>query len=47
MAFGISTIILSSDSDELCHRLKVVLQEKYSCNNSNIINDEIVAILIN
>ena len=46
MASGISkTIILSSDPDELCERLKLLLQEKHAGNNSDIINDEIVAIV--
>ena len=43
---GISkTIFLSSDPDELCDRLKLLLQEKHAGNNSDIINDEIVAIV--
>ena len=46
MASGISkSIILSSDPDELCERLKLILQEKKAGNNSDIINDEIVAIV--
>ena len=46
MASGFSkTIFLSSDADELCERLKLLLQEKNSGNNSEIINDEIVAIV--
>ena len=46
MASGIlKTIFLSSDPDELCERLKLLLQEKNAGNNSDIINDEIVAIL--
>ena len=46
MASGISkTIILSSDPNELCDRLKLLLQEKHAGNNSDIINDEIVAII--
>ena len=46
MASGISrTIILSSDPNELCDRLKIILQEKPAGNNSDIINDEIVAIV--
>ena len=46
MASGISkTIILSSDPTELCDRLKLLLQEKHAGNNSDIINDEIVAIV--
>ena len=45
-ASGISkTIFLSSDPDELCERLKMLLQEKHAGNNSDIINDEIVAIV--
>ena len=46
MASGFSkTIILSSDPNELCNRLKLLLQEKHAGNNSDIINDEIVAIV--
>ena len=46
MASGFSkTIILSSDPNELCDRLKLLLQEKHGGNNSDIINDEIVAIV--
>ena len=46
MASGISkTIILSSDPNELCDRLKLLLQEKHAGNNSDIINDEIFAIV--
>ena len=45
-ASGVSkTIFLSSDPDELCDRLKLILQEKHAGNNSNIINEEIVAIV--
>ena len=44
-ASGVSkTIFLSSDPYELCERLKLLLQEKHAGNNSDIINDEIVAI---
>ena len=47
-ASGVSkTIFLSSDPDELCDRLKLLLQEKHAGNNSDIINDEIVAIVDN
>ena len=43
-ASGITkTIFLSSDPDELCDRLKLILQEKHAGNNSDIINDDIVA----
>ena len=46
MASGFSkTIILSSDPNELCESLKLLLQEKHAGNNSDIINDEIVAIV--
>ena len=46
MASGFSkTIILSSDLNELCDRLKLLLQEKHAGNNSDIINEEIVAII--
>ena len=38
-ASGVSkTIFLSSDPDELCDRLKLLLQEKQAGNNSDIIN---------
>ena len=39
------TIILSSNPDELCNRLRLLLQEKHAGNNSNIINEESVAIV--
>ena len=43
---GVSkTIFLSSDPDEICDRLKSLLQEKHGGNNSDLINDEIVAIV--
>ena len=46
MASGFSkTIILSSDPNELCDRLRLLLQEKHAGNNCDIINDEIVAIV--
>ena len=46
MASGFSkTIILSSDPNELCDRLKLLLQEKHAGNNSDIINHEIFAIV--
>ena len=45
-ASGVSkTIFLSSDPNELCDRLKLVLQEKQAGNNSYIINEEIVVII--
>ena len=46
MASGVSkTIFLSSDPDDLCDRLKLLLQEKQAGNNSNIINEEIIVIV--
>ena len=33
------------DSDELCNRLKLLLQKNYAGNNSDLINQEIVAIV--
>ena len=46
MASGISKILfLSSYPDELCNRLKLLLQEKHAGNNSDLINEEIVAIV--
>ena len=45
-ASGVSKIIfLSSDPDERCDRLKLLLQEKHAGNISDIINDETVAII--
>ena len=46
MASGVSkTIFLSSDPNGLGDKLKLLLQEKHAGNNSDIINDEIVAIV--
>ena len=46
MASGVSkTIILSSNPNELRDRLKLLLQEKHAGNNSNLIDQEIVAIV--
>ena len=45
MASGISTVYLSSDPDEFCNSLKLLLQEKHPGNNSEIINEEVVAIV--
>ena len=45
-ASGISkTIFSSSDPNELCDRLKLLLQEKHAGKNSDIINQEIVVIV--
>ena len=44
MASGIpKTIILSFDPNEICDTLKLLLQEKHGGNNSNLIDEEIVA----
>ena len=48
MASGISkTMFLSSNPNELCNRLKLLLQENHGGNKSNLIDEEIVAILDN
>ena len=47
IASGISTIFSSSDPDELCNRLKLLLREKQAGNNFDIIIQEIVAIVDN
>ena len=38
-------ILLSSDPDELCDRIKLLLQEKQAENKSDIINQEIVVMV--
>ena len=46
MASGVSkTIFLSSNPNELCDRLKLLLQEKHAGNNSDLINQEIFSIV--
>ena len=42
---GLSTIFLSSDIDELCVRSKFLLQEEQTGNISEIIYEEIIAIV--
>ena len=43
-ASGVSkTFFSSSDPDELCNKLKLLLQEKHAANNSNISNEDNVA----
>ena len=42
---GISTIVLSSDPNELCDRLRLLLYEKQAGNISNLFNQEIVAVV--
>ena len=45
-ASGVSkTIFLSSDPEELCDRINLLLQEKHAGNNSDRINEEIFAIV--
>ena len=45
-ASGVSkTIFLLSDPNELCDRLKLLLEEKHAGNNSDLINQEIFAIV--
>ena len=42
MDSGVTTIFLSENADELCDRLKFLLQEKNAGNNSDITNMEII-----
>ena len=44
MASVFSTLFLSFDPNELCDRLRLLLQKKQTGYNSDLINDEIVAI---
>ena len=44
LASGLRTVFLSENPDELCYRIKLLLQEKRGGNVSNIINEEIVAL---
>ena len=47
-ASGVSkTIFLSSDPNELCNRLKLLLQEEHAGNISDIINQEVFVIIDN
>ena len=39
------TMFLSSDPNELCDRIKILLQERQAGNNSDIINQEIIVII--
>ena len=45
MASGISTIFLASHPNEICHRLKLLLQQKTAGINFDIIREEIFAIV--
>ena len=47
MSSRISSTILSSDPNELFERLKLILQQKQAGKNSNIIDEEIIAIVDN
>ena len=44
MVSGISTKFLSENSNELCDRLKLILQKKQAGNSPNLIDGEIDAI---
>ena len=45
MALGLTTICFSENPDELCNRINLLLQEKHAGINSNIINQEIFALV--
>ena len=45
IASGATRIFLSENPGELCNRLSLLLQERQAGNNSNIINDETIAIV--
>ena len=45
MASGISTIVLPSNPNKLCDRINLLLREKQAGNNSDLNNEEIVAIV--
>ena len=47
MVSRVSTLFLPSDPDDLCNRLKLLLQEKHAADNFNIINEKINAIVNN
>ena len=44
---GVTTIFLSENLEELCSRIKLLLQERQAGNKSNIFNIEIIAIVDN
>ena len=44
-ASGVTTIFLSENAGELSDRLKLLLQKKHAGNNSDLINNEFVAII--
>ena len=45
MVSGVTTKILSENPDEWCDGLKLLLQQKQTGNNSDLINEEIIAIV--
>ena len=45
MASGVTAIFLSENPGDLCNRLSILLQEKNAGNNSNLIHEEIFAIV--
>ena len=45
MASGLSTKILPENPNEICDKLKFIVQEKKTGKNSDIINEENVAIV--
>ena len=45
LASGLKTIFLSDNPNELCDRLKFLIQEKRAGNNSDMINQEMVVII--
>ena len=40
-----NTMVLSCGPNELCDRIELILQEKQTGNNSNMINGEIIAVI--
>ena len=40
---GLKRILLSQNSDEFCDRLRLIIQQKLSGNDTNRLDDEIVA----
>ena len=45
MASGLSTIFLPANADELCERLKLLLEERQAGNNCDLINEKMIAII--
>ena len=43
MGLGASTKFLPADANEICDRINLLLQEKQAGNNSNTIDEEIIA----